>query len=315
MTVRLSGLPKESAEIAGWLSIPPGASDTLLILVHGGFYTHAYWDFPYRPQTYSCVQWAYENGWATLNIDRLGCGESSKPPGEWVDMPRNAEALHQVVQHVKTAGVGGRRFSRCVLVGHSLGSFTSALMQATYGGADALVLTGVFGVNANRIVATREAHEAFLKMCGVTTEGGSADRSAAPSDAQYLTLPDHRRAKKFFCSPPAEAALIEIDTGLGGTMTRAENRTMALAADAGARVTVPTLIQVGEFDRTYYSPDRTPNCAGMYARAIDMAPANFTFAELVVDTGHNLALHPSARETYRVMADWLAATLPPESKA
>ena len=125
-------------EIAGWVSVPPGAGDTLLILVHGGFYTHAYWDFPYRPETYSCVLWAWERGLATLNIDRPGNGESTHPPGLDLDMPRNAEALHEVIKAVRPDGVGGHRFSKMVTVGHSLGSFTAALAQADHGGASLL---------------------------------------------------------------------------------------------------------------------------------------------------------------------------------
>src|SRR5689334_14888823 len=55
---------------------------TIQVLIHGGTYDHNYWDFPYQPETYSYVRELTNAGYATLNIDRLGVGESSRPvPG------------------------------------------------------------------------------------------------------------------------------------------------------------------------------------------------------------------------------------------
>ena len=36
------------------------------VLLHGGTYDHAYWDWPYRPDIYSYVQQATRQGFATL---------------------------------------------------------------------------------------------------------------------------------------------------------------------------------------------------------------------------------------------------------
>jgi len=309
LSVLPSGLPAASWNVAGWLSVPPGASDILLILVHGAFYTHAYWDFPYRPETYSCVAWAHARGLATLNIDRLGAGESSIPPGALLDTSVNAEALHQIIDQAKGEGIAGRRFSRCVLVGHSLGSLASGLMQAAHGGADALVLTGVLGVNATRVADTPEAHAGFLKAFPEVGRSPAYADVAARYDADYVTMPSRHRSSLFYHAPAADPDLVAMDGLAKGVMAKAENRTMGLAADAGVRVTAPTLVQMGRFDRMYYNPERTPDVSSAYAKAIAMAPDTFTFAELVPDCGHNLALHPSARETYEAMGDWLAETL------
>jgi hypothetical protein len=69
-------------EVAGWLSVPDRLTvDVLQVLVHGACYTHEYFDLPYQPESYSYVEWAHRNGWAVLNIDRLGNGVSSHPRG------------------------------------------------------------------------------------------------------------------------------------------------------------------------------------------------------------------------------------------
>jgi pimeloyl-ACP methyl ester carboxylesterase len=293
-------------EMAGWLSAPPSAPDTLLILVHGGFYTHAYWDFPHRPEVYSCVAWAYERGLAVLNIDRLGAGESSIPPGRVLDLPRQAEALRQVVGQARE-GLEGRKFSRIVLVGHSLGSFISGLMQARFGGADGVVLTGVMGMNVTRLVDTPDAGEAFRRRSVRLEDDPVLAPQAARFDTDYLTIPATRRLSAFYRSPPADPATVEMDETLKGAMSVAENATMGMAADACEQLTVPVLVQVGLYDAMYFNPARNPDLRKAMARAREQAPANFTFDEPAPDAGHNLSLHPNARLSYDRMADWLAA--------
>ncbi len=299
------GLPDARWEIAGWLSAPTGASDTLLILIHGGFYTHAYWDFPYQPRTYSCVQWAYERGLTTLNIDRLGAGESTHPPGLVLDMPRNAEALDRVIQAVRAEGVGGRPFSKVVTVGHSLGSFTAALAQADHGGADGVVMTGSIGLNMRRVADTPEARAGFARRYGKAADDPVLAQRAHLYDDAYATIPAGRRALAFYRAPPADPDLIAIDETLKGALTAAESQTMGLSADAAARIEVPTLVQVGRYDAMYYNPKQEADVGAVYARAIAAAPANFTFDPPVAETGHNLALHPNARETYERMRTWM----------
>jgi hypothetical protein len=66
-----------------WLTVPEHmVRDELQILVHGATYDHRYWDWPLDPEQYSYVEWATERGYATLAIDRVGCGAGQLPgPG------------------------------------------------------------------------------------------------------------------------------------------------------------------------------------------------------------------------------------------
>ncbi|MDB5446169.1 MAG: hypothetical protein JWQ97_1486 [Phenylobacterium sp.] len=302
-----SGFDGASWDVAGWLSAPPGGSDTLLVLVHGSFYTHLYWDFPYQPEVYSFVAWAYERGFATLNIDRLGAGESSHPPGLVLDLPRNAEALHQVIRTVRDEGVAGVRFERVVAVGHSLGSYTAGLMQADSGSADAVVLTGSTGLNVIGVADTPQARESFQRRFTPVLEDPRFAERTGLYDGDYVTMPTERLARAFYRSPPADERLIEINETLKGTMTAGESRTMGISADACARISAPVLVQVGLYDAMYYDPRRRADLSEIYARAVAAAPANFTFDPPVPDTGHNLALHPNARASYERIAAWLQA--------
>ncbi|HSG40212.1 MAG TPA: alpha/beta hydrolase, partial [Thermoanaerobaculia bacterium] len=53
---------------------------TFQITLHGITYSHLYWDFPFQPETYSYVRRATAAGYAVLNLDRIGIGQSDHPP-------------------------------------------------------------------------------------------------------------------------------------------------------------------------------------------------------------------------------------------
>ena len=50
----------------------PGHESTLQVLVHGVTYNLEYWDISFQPEMYSYVRFAAAQGYATLNMARLG---------------------------------------------------------------------------------------------------------------------------------------------------------------------------------------------------------------------------------------------------
>jgi hypothetical protein len=66
---------------------------TIHVLVPGFTLTSTYWDFPYQPETYSYVDAINKSGYATLSLDRLATGKSSKPPAEDITVDRHAYRL------------------------------------------------------------------------------------------------------------------------------------------------------------------------------------------------------------------------------
>src|SRR6266542_2068842 len=87
---------------AGWLTLPGELRrDELQILVHGASYDHRYWDWPVQPEIYSYVSWATARGVATLNIDRVGSGMSSKPAGAENTVATQSHLLSQIVAEAR----------------------------------------------------------------------------------------------------------------------------------------------------------------------------------------------------------------------
>jgi pimeloyl-ACP methyl ester carboxylesterase len=302
-TVRPSQLPDQDWTVAGWFSAPTDRADVLLILIHGATYTHAYWDMPFKPEVHSAVQWAYDRGLATLNIDRLGCGESSHPPGKALTVPAQAEAVRQMVAQIRKDGIKGERFARVVLVGHSLGSLTSGYAQATGPFVDGVVLTGILGASPYKL--TPESAAMIAKSYHLArTDPLLADRAHLYDD-DYHATPVEGRVERYMCLPPVHPQMAKDDMAIPGTMTTGEMETCWIASNAIESLAGPVLVQVGEYDGIFFNPKVEKNAQRAWEYSVANTPPNFTTAPLFKDTSHNLAQHPNAHDGYEIMLTWL----------
>ncbi|HWO67154.1 MAG TPA: alpha/beta fold hydrolase, partial [Umezawaea sp.] len=120
----------------GRLCVPEGAR-TVQVLVPGGTYTGAYWDIGYAPETRSYRQALNRAGIATIAVDRLGGGRSSRTLSTLVTVSAQANAVHAVIQSLRP------RFDRVVVVGHSIGSAVATVEAVTYRDVDGVVITGL----------------------------------------------------------------------------------------------------------------------------------------------------------------------------
>jgi pimeloyl-ACP methyl ester carboxylesterase len=130
-----------TGQLAGTLSIPAGGARTVQLLVHGYSYSRYYWDFPVQAETYSYVRRATEAGYATLAIDRLGDGASTRPPARRLTWGNAAVTVAAAVSALRNGSLGPA-FENVVLAGHSYGSVTSYLVAARHPGVTALIATG-----------------------------------------------------------------------------------------------------------------------------------------------------------------------------
>lgn len=112
------------------------------ILLPGGSYNHTYWDWPYRPDTYSYVKAATSAGFATLNVDRLGYGNSDHPNPLTLDFQVAGYVTHQLVGYLRD-GALGVRFRQVVLNGHSMGGITAQREASAYHDVDAVIVSGI----------------------------------------------------------------------------------------------------------------------------------------------------------------------------
>ncbi|HEX4864393.1 MAG TPA: alpha/beta hydrolase, partial [Acidimicrobiales bacterium] len=293
--------------IATWLSIPETHDrDLLQVLVHGATYNHIYWDFPYQPETYSYVAWADGQGFATLAIDQLGVGESSRPRGELLTHHCLAESLHRLVDIIRGPGIGGHSFRRVVSVGHSAGSLASGLEAGTYGDVDGVVLTGILGPNASGIVNDdKRILGAFVPVA----DDPILRHLPVAADPGYMTLLPQARVPLFYRVPPADPTLIVVDETLKDVMTVGQWATHGDAAEACGSIPCPTLVINGQYDAFHFDPGVDADIGSVLARAERAAPAHYTFAPPVADMGHNLNQHPEARGFYESIGKWLRTTL------
>ena len=112
------------------------------ILINGGTYNHAYWDWPYDPERYSYVRYATERGFTTLNIDRLGYGLSDHPNASTLNFNVAGYVTHQLVEYLRQ-GALGPRFTTIVLNGYSMGGLTADVEAATYNDVNAVITHAV----------------------------------------------------------------------------------------------------------------------------------------------------------------------------
>ena len=285
-------------EVAVTLCGPRAEGATVHLLLAGASYGRAYWDFPYRPEVYSYVRALDAAGYATLNVDRIGLGESDHPPAEEVDIESNAYVTHQLVQRLRAGEIGGARYGRVVTVSHSLGVGIAWVEAATYHDVDGLIVTdGMHTPGSGLAVAVGSFYPAQL-------DARFATRNLPPG---YLTTVPDRRGALFYHEPGAEPEVIARDEATKETATAAELATLALSADASVSrsINVPVLSVMGEFDRNFCdipcsSPDSpAPAMEGQY-----YAPEACLEIFVVPDAGHDINLHRTAPRWYAAATTW-----------
>lgn len=175
----------QTGPVSGTLCTPPGA-DTVQLLVPGWTYDRNYFDWPYKPDTYSYARAANSAGYATLAIDRPGTGASLHPLSLFDTFNANVSAVHDVVQALRS-GALGTRFTKVIEVGHSLGSITVAQEAGQYQDVNALITTGfTHQVNYLNVAAEVIAHDypamSDPRFTGTTTN--PLDMTSVPGTRQ-----------------------------------------------------------------------------------------------------------------------------------
>jgi pimeloyl-ACP methyl ester carboxylesterase len=301
LTTTTDGASWKQWHTSAWLTVPPQARrDELHVLVHGAGADHRYWHWPLDPDRYSYIGWATERGIATLNIDRIGCGFSSRPPGSEVDVAAQAHALAQLVEHARAGRNGLPSFSRVVLVGHSLGSVVCGTTAATYGGIDRLVLTGYLPVDGTVEMGDELFDFAFVPaLVGLPHLRGLVDDD-------YLVARDNLGVDALrYWGAQADPEVIALEGLLKGPATRAELRDAAVAGALIRSVATPTLCVVGQHDALLIDSGLgDTDVSDTVRRVAADVQSNFEFT-VIPDTGHMQNLHHNAHQTYAAIERWL----------
>ncbi len=273
---------------------------TIQITLHGATYSHLYWDWPYQPEAYSYMRRATAAGYAVLNLDRIGIGQSDRPPAGDVTIQANAYVVHQIVQALRDGDLvvhsfGRIRADRVALVGHALGSAVSIQEAVTYGDVDGVVLTGV-------------SHTVTPVLGSILSSFYPASldpRFAGQSiPAGYRTSQPGSRGV-FYSLPSMDPLVLAIDEQTKETVTTGELGTAVPALGLSGSLHVPVLVVVGDLDRSFCSP---PSCTASGSLASEPSfypPDACAEAVAIADAGHGLNLQLQAPQAYGAILDWL----------
>lgn len=303
--VKLTPLSLFTNTVSVELCMPADASrDTALVTVPGATYGHYYWDFPYQPEQYSFVRHATGAGFATLNVDRIGCGASDRPLSALVTLTNQAYVGHQLVQALKS-GYFGHAFSNVALVGHSLGSVISIAQAVTYHDVDALVVTGylhTFGLGLP--AALPNVYPAIL----------DPRFGASGLDVGYLTTQPGTRGSTFYYVDNADPGAIGMDETLKETVTPTELAELEVYGNqvVSQLINVPVLSVVGRWDSLFCMA--LPCLDVLNASTLEplaYSPAAQMKLVIVPEAGHNLNLQSNAPVTYSEILTWLDERFPP----
>ena len=243
-----------------------GKATAVHVALHGGMYNHIYWDWPYKPELYSYVRAMTAAGYAVLAVDRIGTGKSSRPPSEEVDFPANAHAIHQIVDNLRSGTMGGIRFDRIILVGHSMGSDVSSIVANTYGGVDGVILTGF----SHGIVKALSSY-ADQPMSWAMPANQDPKFKALNLDDGYITSKPGMRGPLFYDPRFTDPKVYEVEEATKDTFTMAEIRTMPVGL-ATQDIRVPVLMVNGADDLLGCGPEYKTWCMNSAALAANEAP-------------------------------------------
>lgn len=287
--------------VVAWLcSDGPIRHKTIQVLVHGATYDHNIWDFPYRPEHYSYVRAATAAGYATLNMDRLGHGQSSLVPGDSLDLIAGAFAIHQMIGALRSGTVVSPSFGRInarriLLGGESIAGNIVWFEAGTYHDVDGLLVAGsahTFSIGLQRIQENTIPVEDDPRLSRFSYPPG------------YFTTAPGTRGSLFYHLPDASRAVIAIDELLKDTITSGENNGVFPTLAVSQQVDVPTLITIGDFDDLFCDP---PSCTA--SGTIDNETDSYgpgSCAELLImpHAGHVLNLHRNAPVYFEAVREW-----------
>jgi pimeloyl-ACP methyl ester carboxylesterase len=285
--------------VAGWLCAL-GAYDgqTVILASPSGLSSHAYWDWPQEKDTYSFVRSLTPEGYAVFNYDRIGTGESDRPPAAIVTVQSEAFLQDQLVMLLRNGGIGGIRFGKVVLAGNSLSTLIDIFQAEAYPNVDGLINTGIV-VGASP-VGLASLFTAFYPAQLDPKFAGNADIPLGYA----TTLPGSRA--QFFYTPAADPATIALDEELKETATVGEASTFGMGLALTRLVDVPVLSLIGDHDILACVTVCQPGGVEDTKEHLFWSPATCLELNILPDAGHFVQLQPnSASASNALVRDWL----------
>ncbi|MFS8101250.1 alpha/beta fold hydrolase [Lentzea alba] len=281
----------------GKLCVPQGAT-TVQVLVPGGSYTSEYWDIPVNPEVRSVRQAMNNAGIATMTVDRIGTGKSSKPLSLLVNTTTQAQAVHHVIQTLRP------RFQKVLGGGHSIGSGIAIAEASTYRDVDGVLVTGM----ANQWDYTRVV-PALANAIPVTLD---PKLSKLGLDPGYLTTAPGARYGMFHDPGPANPAVIDYDESTKDVFATTEAVTTILMNNivipASRGITAPVMSVQSSADYFCGTPPLGADCSSAEALVASERPYFSNAPRMdgfVLDGyGHCINFAPNSAEYHAAVIAW-----------
>lgn len=279
----------------------PESASTVLVLVPGGTYTSGYWDLPASLGLVSFRAGMNGHGYATLVIDRLGTGRSSRPVSALLTTLTQADVLHQIVGRVRAD------YAKVIVGGHSLGAAISLVEAATYRDVDGVLSAGI----AHRFDPIDTATDLLASLHPAPLDPLLAGRDLDPG---YLTTAPGTRARAFHRPAQPSAAVMayeESTKDVFATTEAADALGVAAISPYTILIDVPVLAALGGQDEIYCAPPPLlgVNCTSAETFRRQEAPFYAPAAQLRTYLlpgayGHSFNFAPNADHFHRAVAQW-----------
>ncbi|MEV0677427.1 alpha/beta hydrolase [Actinosynnema sp. NPDC050436] len=281
--------------VHGELCSPAGGATTVQVLIPGSTYNSSYWHYDDGAHSFRDAQNAA--GFATLAVDRLGTGSSSKPLGLTLTSFVQADAVHQVVRGLRS-GAYGPSYDKVIVGGHSLGSSIAILEAGTYHDVDGVLVTGL----------THRANPAGV----VTVLGSMIPANLDPKfglayPLGYLTTSPGTRYNDFHAPgflPAPLKALDERTKDVFAPTEAVDGLGVAVLLPYSKLIDVPVLVVTGQYDGTVCGL-LASNCSSAATLHADESPYYNDLRTYVLEGyGHSINLAPNAGQYYSAVASW-----------
>ncbi|EJD51015.1 hypothetical protein AURDEDRAFT_160157 [Auricularia subglabra TFB-10046 SS5] len=278
----------------------PFRKDTIQVLVHGVSYNTEYWDSAFEPEIYSYVRFAASEGYATLNMARLGYGKSDHPdPVSVVQTPFDIAMLKAIVEAARAGRIPGatRGFRTVVYLGHSYGSI---LLNGLIIEKPALVNAAVFTGYGHDLSKTGVV--ASIIGLGPARDINPARFGSLPPD--YLTTANISSRAAGFYGPPGtfDPAALVFDEAHKDTTTTGEILTLSVPVTTAPKFRGDVFTINGVKDSIFCTQ---PGCKNLATEGQFYPSAKSVEFAVVPLTGHSLNFHLSAPAFYATLQAWL----------
>jgi pimeloyl-ACP methyl ester carboxylesterase len=237
----------------------------LVVAVHGGGYTSAYFDVP----GYSLLDRAAALGVPIIAVDRPGYGGSSSVPTNGSVFLANAEALEHLIGELwRTHGAGA---AGVVLIGHSIGVPISLAIAAH------TPEWPLLGVAVSGCLLREPEHFAAIwaSIPDLTLRSPDDQKATRMFGPDWTRRDDMPEAAYFANEPVLKAELVESSSSWH-----------SLFRDLAPRISVPVHLRIGEFDALWIADDEQ---IAEFAAALTSSPS--VDAAFFPAAGHAIDYH------------------------